>query len=38
MKGVLGVSTLARSETAADRVRRRLEERQRAAAQRLEDE
>ena len=31
-KGVLGVNTLARSETAQDRVRKRYEERQRAAA------
>jgi Meckel syndrome type 1 protein len=32
LKGVLGVNTLARSETAHDRVRKRYEERQRAAA------
>lgn len=33
LKGVLNVSTLARSETAADRVKRRLEERRRADGQ-----
>jgi hypothetical protein len=38
LKGVLGVSALARSETAADRVRKRLEERQRAAAQRMSED
>ena len=32
LRGVLGVSTLARSETAADKVRKRLEERRRAEA------
>ena len=30
LKGVLNVSTLARTETAADRVKKRLEERRRA--------
>ena len=37
LKGVMGVSALARSETAADRVKKRLEERRRAAEARGEE-
>lgn len=36
MRGIVGVNTLARSETAKDRVQRRLDERRRAEAQRAE--